>query len=207
MTAATATFDAADRPGPSTPLARVALAMVDVVDRRESAVTVGFVDLVGFTSSTATMTTGELLAFVQRFQSRAHDVVSAHHGRVVKHIGDEIMFASMFPEVLVQAGECLVECDPRLRRLFTRSFPGATFFAPLPDGSFPRSLASHKVDLEVQAGTLAKHLRRRADDFPRHAGYLKADAGRVAYCPMGPRVARRVDRRVRLRRVCRGVRA
>lgn len=69
-------------------------AMVDVADRRESEVTVGFVDLVGFTSSTAAMSPSELLAFVQRFQSRTHEVVSHHRGRVVKHIGDEIMYVA-----------------------------------------------------------------------------------------------------------------
>lgn len=75
-------------------VARQRAAMVDVVDRRESEVTVGFVDLVGFTSSTAAMSAGELLAFVQRFQSRTHDVVAEQRGRVVKHIGDEIMYVA-----------------------------------------------------------------------------------------------------------------
>lgn len=63
-------------------------------DRRESQVSVGFVDLVGFTATTATMDTTELLQFMERFHRRTFDVVTGAGGRVVKHIGDEIMFAS-----------------------------------------------------------------------------------------------------------------
>jgi adenylate cyclase len=63
-------------------------------DRRESQVSIGFVDLVGFTTATATMDTAELLQFMQHFHGRAFDVVTGAGGRVVKHIGDEIMFSS-----------------------------------------------------------------------------------------------------------------
>jgi adenylate cyclase len=63
-------------------------------DRLESRVAIGFVDLVGFTTATATMGTAELLAFMQQFHRRTFDVVTAAGGRVVKHIGDEIMFSS-----------------------------------------------------------------------------------------------------------------
>jgi adenylate cyclase len=68
-------------------------AMRTTVDRRESQVAIGFVDLVGFTATTARMDTAELLEFMQRFHRRTFDVVTAAGGRVVKHIGDEIMFA------------------------------------------------------------------------------------------------------------------
>ena len=43
-------------------------------------------------------------------------------------IGDEVMFASCFGEVIARSGHCLIECEPRLLRLFSRSFPSATFF-------------------------------------------------------------------------------
>ncbi len=62
--------------------------------RRESQLSVGFVDLVGFTTATATMGSVELLEFMERFHRRAFDVVTGAGGRVVKHIGDEIMFSS-----------------------------------------------------------------------------------------------------------------
>jgi adenylate cyclase len=68
--------------------------MLTAVDRRQSMVSIGFVDLVGFTSITATMGSSELLEFMRQFHSRTYDVVTRSGGRVVKHIGDEIMFTS-----------------------------------------------------------------------------------------------------------------
>ena len=39
-------------------------------------------------------------------------------------IGDEIMFAGIIPDVLRMGNPCVLDCDPRLKPLFTRSFPG-----------------------------------------------------------------------------------
>lgn len=57
-------------------------------------VTVGFADLVGFTAQTQQLTEEELADVVGRFETIAYDVVSAHQGRVVKMIGDEVMFVA-----------------------------------------------------------------------------------------------------------------
>ena len=59
---------------------------------------VGFVDLVGFTPMSHRMGTRELSTFVNDFETRAFEVASARGGRVVKHIGDEIMFVTPDPE-------------------------------------------------------------------------------------------------------------
>jgi class 3 adenylate cyclase len=69
-------------------------AQVGTANRRESEMAVGFVDIVGYTPMTETMESAELLAFVNRFHSRTFDLVTAQGGRVVKHIGDEVMFTS-----------------------------------------------------------------------------------------------------------------
>jgi adenylate cyclase len=58
----------------------------------EDAVLVGFADLVGFTAKTQQLEEAELAEVVGRFEAIAYDVVSAHGGRVVKMIGDEVMF-------------------------------------------------------------------------------------------------------------------
>ena len=55
-------------------------------------VLVGFADLVGFTARTAQLDEHELADVVGRFETVAYDVVSTHNGRVVKMIGDEVMF-------------------------------------------------------------------------------------------------------------------
>jgi adenylate cyclase len=78
-------------------------------DRLESQVSVGFVDLVGFTAATAAMGSAELLEFMQRFHRRTFDVVTTAGGRVVKHIGDEIMFSSTDAESGCEIALCLIE--------------------------------------------------------------------------------------------------
>ncbi len=58
---------------------------------------VGFVDLVGFTPLTAASSARELIALVVNFESRAYDIVNEHGGRLVKLIGDEVMFTTIDP--------------------------------------------------------------------------------------------------------------
>lgn len=58
-------------------------------------VAVGFVDLVGFTPLTVHSSARQLIDLVVAFESRAYDIVTEHGGRVVKLIGDEVMFTSL----------------------------------------------------------------------------------------------------------------
>ncbi len=53
---------------------------------------VGFADLVGFTAQTQQLPDDELAKVVDRFETIAYDTVISHGGRVVKTIGDEVMF-------------------------------------------------------------------------------------------------------------------
>ncbi|WP_426562478.1 adenylate/guanylate cyclase domain-containing protein [Angustibacter sp. McL0619] len=55
---------------------------------------VGFADLVSFTRVVRRLTERELAAMVQRFEAVASDVVTAHGGRVVKTVGDEVLFVA-----------------------------------------------------------------------------------------------------------------
>lgn len=72
-------------------------------DQEDSAgLIVGFADLVGFTALAQQVTDEELAAVVDRFERLAYDVVIAGGGRVVKMIGDEVMFLVEDP---VAAGE------------------------------------------------------------------------------------------------------
>jgi adenylate cyclase len=52
----------------------------------------GFVDIVGYTTRSRSMTADELAALVERFESVVTDLITEHQGRVVKTIGDEIFF-------------------------------------------------------------------------------------------------------------------
>ena len=60
------------------------------VDRRELAV--GFADLVGYTSRTRGMGGRELGAMVEDFEGLAADVIARYHGRVVKTVGDGVLY-------------------------------------------------------------------------------------------------------------------
>jgi adenylate cyclase len=59
-------------------------------DRRELAV--GFADLVGYTSRSRGMGGRELGRMIEDFESLATDVIARHHGRVVKTVGDGVLF-------------------------------------------------------------------------------------------------------------------
>jgi len=55
---------------------------------------VGFADLVSFTRLVRRLSERELARVVQRFEALASDVVTAHGGRVIKTVGDEVLFVA-----------------------------------------------------------------------------------------------------------------
>jgi tetratricopeptide (TPR) repeat protein len=95
-------------------------------------------------------------------------------------LGDEIMFASCLPDLLVRGINCVIECDVRLAKLFARSFPAAKVHGAARDGN-RRWLADYpRIEAQCGIGSLPRWLRRGVTEFPAHAGFLKADADRVA---------------------------
>jgi adenylate cyclase len=56
--------------------------------------TVGFVDLVGYTSAATSLSLRELTNVLIAFDLRTSEVVAAHNGQIVKMIGDEAMFVT-----------------------------------------------------------------------------------------------------------------
>lgn len=78
-------------------VSRQRVAQAEVTDRALFRVAVGFVDLVGFTPISHRMSTRELSTFVSRFERQAFDVATKGGGRIVKHIGDEVMFVALDP--------------------------------------------------------------------------------------------------------------
>lgn len=95
-------------------------------------------------------------------------------------LGDEIMFASCLPQVVAHADRCVVECNPKLARLFARSFPQA---AVVGKGAWRDALApgDRLADWCVAIGSLPAFLRNTLVDFPARRAYLHADPARVAY--------------------------
>ncbi|MBK8332084.1 MAG: adenylate/guanylate cyclase domain-containing protein [Acidimicrobiaceae bacterium] len=56
---------------------------------------IGFVDLSGFTEHTGGLSPVALRDLIVDFESRANAIVGDHDGRVVKMIGDEVMFSAV----------------------------------------------------------------------------------------------------------------
>jgi adenylate cyclase len=55
---------------------------------------VGFADIVGFTRLARQLSEDDLAALVARFEEQATDLVAAHGGRMVKTLGDEVLFTA-----------------------------------------------------------------------------------------------------------------
>jgi adenylate cyclase len=70
---------------------------------------VGFADMVGFTMLSQQLSEEELAALVSRFEDVAHDTVTARGGRVVKMIGDEVMFVTDMAADAARIGLALAE--------------------------------------------------------------------------------------------------
>lgn len=82
--------------------------MVGLHERFTYRYAIGFVDLVGFTEVSRAMSGRQLAAFLRDFEGRAHDVVTSAGARVVKLIGDEVMFVASDPEAACHAGSELL---------------------------------------------------------------------------------------------------
>ncbi len=92
-------------------------------------------------------------------------------------VGDEIMSASCYTDLIPRVRRCLIQCDPRLESLLTRSFPQATFRgAPRDDFSWFHQDPS--PDAFIMAGSLPRYLRSDQASFPDHHGYLVPDPER-----------------------------
>lgn len=80
-----------------------------VQDLHAVRVAVGFADLVGFTRLSRQITETELAALVDRFEGRSADVVTSHDGRVVKTLGDSVLFVADTAHVAADIGLRLLE--------------------------------------------------------------------------------------------------
>lgn len=118
---------------------------------------VGFVDLVGFTAFSGELDQAELGVLVRRFEDAAYDIVTEHGGRVVKLIGDEVMFVAVDPADSVTIALALIDefrerqgVTPRgglaWGRLLSR---GGDYYGPIVN------LASRIGDLAVPCELLA----------------------------------------------------
>lgn len=98
-------------------------------------------------------------------------------------LGDEVMFASLVPQLAGEGVRVVLDCDARLAPLLSRGLPdtppGVTVVArgEPPDGR----LTAPNVVAQIPAGSLPRLMRRRIEDFAgRQPAFLRADPSRVA---------------------------
>ncbi|MCE7082977.1 adenylate/guanylate cyclase domain-containing protein [Streptomyces sp. ST2-7A] len=89
----------------------------EMVDRR---LAVAFADLVGFTRLTRRLEEEELGELVENFETTAADLVAARGGRLIKTLGDEVLYAADDPAIAAAIGLELVETladDPKIPQI------------------------------------------------------------------------------------------
>jgi tetratricopeptide (TPR) repeat protein len=76
-------------------------------------------------------------------------------------IGDEIMFAGLIPDVTRAGNPCILDCDARLKPLFTRSFPGVNVVS----GCGPSSHPELEIASQLPIGSLPGLFRTTSSAF------------------------------------------
>lgn len=86
-----------------------------VHDSAAGPLAVGFADLVGFTRLSRHLTAPELARLVDTFEGRSADLVTAGHGRIIKTLGDSVMFVADAAEHAAEIALDLVEVNSRAK--------------------------------------------------------------------------------------------
>ncbi len=102
-------------------------------------------------------------------------VVHAEQG-----IGDEILFGSCFPDLLPLAKRCIFVCDPRLEKLFARSFPQAGVYGHLRRKDWSPPTIPEPFDVQIPAGSLPLYFRSSPESFPRRERFLEVKPALLA---------------------------
>jgi adenylate cyclase len=80
-------------------------------------VTVGFADIVSFTALSNTLTQEKIGDLVEIFESRCADVIAVQQGRVIKSLGDSVLFVNDDPIRAYDTAEGIINVigrDPRM---------------------------------------------------------------------------------------------
>ena len=92
-------------------------------------------------------------------------------------LGDEVSFASMFPDLIRDSGSVVIECNAKLGGLFRRSFPDAKVYGTRQFGRWGWNEVDMHPDYSISAGELGRFYRRSKEAFPG-TPYLVADPDR-----------------------------
>jgi adenylate cyclase len=87
------------------------------VDLHSTCFTVGFADLVAFTALSNELDEDRIGDLVELFEARCADIVAAHRGRVIKTLGDSVLFVSENPVSAMDIALSIIEVIGRDKRL------------------------------------------------------------------------------------------
>jgi hypothetical protein len=82
-------------------------------------------------------------------------------------LGDEVMFASLIPQLAQDGVRVVLDCDARLAPLLTRGLPNNQLGVTVVARTEPPSgrLTAPDVVAQIPAGSLPRLMRRRIGDF------------------------------------------
>ncbi len=89
-------------------------------------------------------------------------------------VGDELMFATMIPDLIAAGADVVLECEHRLTSLFRRSFPLAQVYTRTEPPA--ADLMSPDIEAQIAIGDLGQYLRPTITAFSTNRPYLRADA-------------------------------
>ena len=89
----------------------------DEEDLRATQMTVGFADIVAFTELSNELSQSRLGDLVETFESRCSDVVAGQHGRVIKTLGDAVLFVNPDPIRAYDTAEGIIRVVGRDARM------------------------------------------------------------------------------------------
>jgi len=146
--------------------------------------TVGFVDLVGFTAISRKLDARALAEVVTEFETLAYELIAARDGRLVKLIGDEVMFVALDASAACDVAITLVERFANNSSVTPRGglatgpllMRGGDYYGPIVN------LASRVAELAVPREVLV------TEEFVAQAG-----AGRFRFEPAGKRILKGFD--------------
>lgn len=98
-------------------VARVEALRANEEDLNTVQLTVGFADIVSFTALSNRLTEERIGDLVELFESRCADVVAAHRGRVIKSIGDSVLFVNPDPVRAYDTAEGIINVIGRDNRM------------------------------------------------------------------------------------------
>lgn len=98
-------------------LARMESARAIDEDPHSTTLTVGFADIVGFTALSNELTRERIGDLVEVFEARCGDVIASHHGRLIKSMGDAVLFVNDEPLAAFGTAEGIINVIGRDGRM------------------------------------------------------------------------------------------